>query len=94
MNEISIRNLTSLDKLNLIDIRANYLYVRGTLPFAVNIPYQALKSYPNNYLKRNEEYYLFCESGIESKKLSNYLNALGFNTYSIKEGYLEIKNNN
>ena len=42
MNEISIKNLTSFDKLNLIDIRANYLYVRGALPFAVNIPYQAL----------------------------------------------------
>lgn len=93
MNEISIKNIT-LDNINLIDIRANYLYIRGSIPKAVNIPYQALKTYPNNYLKRNETYYLFCENGIESKKLSTYLNALGFNTYSIKEGYLEIKNSN
>ncbi|MBD9098276.1 rhodanese-like domain-containing protein [bacterium] len=94
MNEISIKSLNNLTNLNLIDIRANYLYLRGTISSAVNIPYQALKSYPNTYLKRNLTYYLFCENGIESKRLSTYLNALGFNTYSIKEGYLEIKNNN
>ena len=43
MNEISIKTLSNLASLNLIDIRRNYLYVRGSLKGAINIPYPILR---------------------------------------------------
>lgn len=91
MNEISIKTLSNLASLNLIDIRRNYLYVRGSLKGAINISYPILREYPEKYLLKDEVYYLFCESGIESKKLADYLTRLGFNVFSIKEGYQEMK---
>lgn len=91
MNEISIKTLSNLASLNLIDIRRNYLYVRGVLKEQLIIPYPILREYPEKYLLKDEVYYLFCESGIESKKLADYLTRLGFNVFSIKEGYQEMK---
>ena len=93
MNEISISKLHNKDNPVLIDIRNNYEYSQDHLPNALNIPYYSLLSNYKVYLRKEEEYYLYCNYGHQSKEISDRLNALGYNTYYLKEGYLYFKNN-
>ncbi len=90
--EITLNALKSLlgTNPNVIDIRENYLYVRGHFPNAKNIPSRMLKTMPNQYLDKNQTYYLICESGFKSKVLAEKLNTLGYHVYSVKDGYEAI----
>ncbi|MDD6093754.1 MAG: rhodanese-like domain-containing protein [Bacilli bacterium] len=92
MNEISISNLLKLSNPNIIDIRDNYTYNMGHIHNAKNIPYYSLLSNYSIYLKKHEVYYLYCDYGKQSMEISNRLNLFGYNTYYIKEGYLDFKN--
>ncbi len=92
MNEISINNLLRMNNINIIDIRDNYSYNEGHIKNAKNIPYYSLISNYSIYLNKNETYYLYCNYGKQSMEISNRLNMFGYNTYYVKEGYLDFKN--
>ena len=92
MNEISINNVLKNVDAKIIDIRDNYSYNKGHLTGAVNIPYYSLLNNYSMYLSKNKTYYLYCDYGIQSKEISNRLNMFGYNTYYVKEGYLDFKN--
>ncbi len=85
--EIEKEELKNLTNINLIDIREHYLYERGHMKNAKNIPLRTLKNMPDKYLSKEKIYYLICESGFNSKRLSKILNSKGYTTYSIKGGY-------
>jgi len=93
MNEISINELLTLNNPNIIDVRDNYDYNLGHIKNANNIPYYSLLSNYSIYLNKHELYYLYCNYGHQSKEISERLNAFGYNTYYVKEGYLHFKNN-
>lgn len=76
---------------NVIDIRSNDIYNKGSIPNAINIPRRILLVNPDLYLDKNKTYYLYCEEGKFSKKVSKELNELGFTTYSINGGYEAFK---
>ena len=90
--EININYLYNNGFKNIIDIRSNDLYNLGSIPNSINIPKRILLLNPELYLKKDTNYYLYCDNGTSSKKVSNAHNELGYNTYSIKGGYLEYKN--
>jgi len=92
MNEVSINDLFDLNNPNIIDIRDNYNYSQGHIKGAINIPYYSLLSNYSMYLKKNKQYYLYCNYGHQSKEISNRLNLFGYNTFYVKEGYLDFKN--
>ena len=92
MNEISIYQLLKLSNPNIIDIRDKYSYNTGNLKGAKNIPYYSLLSNYSIYLNKQDKYYLYCDYGHQSKEISNRLNLFGYNTYYVKEGYLDFKN--
>ena len=46
-----------IGKVNIIDIRSNYLYNCGNIPSSINIPSNYLLMDPDRYLNRNECYY-------------------------------------
>ncbi len=94
MNEISINMLQSIIDANIIDVRDNYSFNNGHLLGAINIPYYSLLSNYSVYLSKNKKYYLYCDYGFQSKEISNRLNSLGYDTYYVKEGYLDFKNKN
>lgn len=73
--------------LNIIDIRSKYKYLSGTINGAINIDEGELLYNSYKYLNQNEEYYLLCDHGFSSLKLSKILNSLGYKTYSIRGGY-------
>ena len=58
---------------------------------SINISYQKLLVYPDEYLDKNKEYLLICEYGIKSKKISEILNRMGYHVYSLKGGFKNIK---
>ena len=45
---------------------------------------------PDKYLSFDKTYYLICETGFNSKRLSTVLNNKGYHTYSIKSGYEKV----
>ena len=92
MNEISIYQLIKLSNQNIIDIRDKYSYNIGNLKGSKNIPYYSLLSNYSIYLNKQETYYLYCDYGHQSKEISNRLNLFGYNTYYVKEGYLDFQN--
>lgn len=93
MNEISINNLINLSNPKIIDIRDNYSYQQGHIKNAINIPYYSLLSNYSIYLNKQDTYYLYCDYGHQSMEISRRLNLFGYNTFYVKEGYLDFKNN-
>ena len=85
--EINYEEIKLLENINLIDIREHYLYERGHIKNAINIPLRVLRTMPEKYLSFDKTYYLICETGFNSKRLSILLNNKGYHTYSIKFGY-------
>ena len=85
--EIEYEDIKYLENINIIDIRDHYLYERGHIKGSKNIPLRVLKTMPEKYLSIDEAYYLICETGFNSKRLSGILNNKGYHTYSIKKGY-------
>ena len=92
MNGISINELKRLNSPIIIDIRDNYSYGLGHINNALNIPYYSLLGNYSLYLNKKDKYYLYCDYGHQSKAISDRLNAFGYHTYYVKEGYLDFKN--
>jgi len=72
---------------NLIDIRDKYQYLLGHLPNAKNIPYTFLVMMPENYLKKEEVYYIYCSHGEKSRKICSHLQELGYQVVDLIGGY-------
>lgn len=88
MKNVNIEDiLNNLNKLNIIDIRDGYLYNLGNIPNSKNIPMNFLLINPENYLNKNEEYYIYCNYGINSNKVCNVLSEKGYNVININGGY-------
>ena len=86
---ISIGELKSIlhDNINLIDIRSKTKYNSGTILNAINIESNDLLYHYSSYLDKNKKYYIFCDNGINSRKISSILNTLGYQVYNIDGGY-------
>ena len=54
---------------------------------SINIPYNVLLNNPSRYLEKNKTYYIYCTSGIRSKKATELLNLIGYNIINVKDGY-------
>ena len=59
----------------------------GHISQSINIPYNYLMMNPENYLEHDKIYYLYCDSGSKSRRLSTYLNQQGFQTIDLIGGY-------
>ena len=80
-----------IGRVNIIDIRENYLHNIGSIPTSVNIPSSNL--YRNqDYLKMNETYYIYCSYGFSSAKMCHYLSGLGYKVVNVIGGYNSFLN--
>lgn len=80
-------------KIKIIDIRDSYLYKLGGIPTAKNIPINYLLMKPDNYLNKNDTYYIYCASGMQSGKVCSTLSIKGYNVINILGGYQEYISN-
>ena len=71
----------------IIDIRNSYKYSLGNIPNSINISEFNLTYNPSQYLNKVDTYYLYCDSGVRSKKLVSYLCSLGYKCVNIDGGY-------
>lgn len=85
---ISVSELSRiLPGANLIDIRSVEKYNDNHIPGAINIPSDKLLANYRKYLDVNQTYYLYCQKGIKSLKVSQILNRLGYKTMNLNGGY-------
>ncbi len=86
--EITLAQLADLPEGSylLIDTRDSFSYEYGTLQDAVNIP-DILSEAGRDALPRDRKLVLFCMHGFESMSQASYLRKLGYDAYSLKDGY-------
>lgn len=84
---ISVSDLKKLNYTNLIDIRSIEKYNSKHILNAVNIPLEQLLIRPQKYLLKGEKYYIYCQKGIQSRKLCQILINSGYNVVNVSGGY-------
>lgn len=84
MNVIDYENLDN--SYIIIDIRDKKDYDSFHLNNSINIEFDKLIINPSLYLDFDKKYCFYCDKGLSSLNLSNILNKLGYNTYSLKNG--------
>ena len=82
-----------IGRINLIDIRKNYLYNLGSIPSSKNIPSSFLLMDPSKYLNKDKEYYIYCTQGMESAKVCSNLKKQGYNVVNVLGGYHDYISN-
>lgn len=91
LKNITVRELKNRlnENINLIDLRSIEKFNTSNIKYSKNIPYlELLKNY-DKYLDKTKVYYLYCQSGKVSLKLSIQLNNMGYNTINVLGGYQE-----
>ena len=84
---ISVNDLKKLKNINLIDIRDIEKYNNRHIMNAINIPAQQLLARPEKYLERTKKYYIYCQKGIQSRKMCQILSTNGYNVVNVSGGY-------
>ena len=84
---ISVTDLKQLSNPSLIDIRSIEKYNNKHIMNAVNIPMEQLLIRPEKYLIKENKYYIYCQKGIQSRKLCNILANIGYNVTNVSGGY-------
>ena len=87
MVEISFYDLFKLNNPYIIDIRSVEKYNDNHIPNSINIYYNLLLSNPSKFLNKNTTYYIYCQRGITSKKVSELLRIYGYDVISIIGGW-------
>ncbi len=78
---------TMIGKINIIDLRSREKYNTSHIETSINIPFDILISNPNKYLEKDKIYYLYCQRGVTSNKVSSMLSLKGYKVINILGGY-------
>lgn len=87
IESISISELKNLNNINIIDIRSIEKYNNNHIMNAINIPLEKLLANFSKYLEKNKKYYIYCQMGIQSRKICQILKNNGYNVVNIIGGY-------
>ena len=84
--EISVKDLNSLNNYIIIDIRDEISFKYGSIKGAVNIPQRDIFNRLSE-LDRDKLIIVMCKSGIISDAVAEELRGKGYNAVNLKEGY-------
>lgn len=87
IENISVSELKRINTNNLIDIRSIEKYNNKHILNARNIPMEQLLINTSKYLNKSERYYIYCQKGIQSRKLCQILKSSGYNVVNVTGGY-------
>ena len=87
VDSISIYNLKKLKNINIIDIRSIEKYNNRHIDGAINIPLEKMLINFNKYLDKNKRYYIYCQMGVQSRKLCQILKNNGYDVVNVEGGY-------
>jgi rhodanese-related sulfurtransferase len=87
-SDISISRVKPLlNDINIIDIREERIFKKGSIPNSINIPIYKLLSDPAFYLKKDNKYFIYCHKGCSSKYACKILASEGYKVFNILGGY-------
>ncbi|MCK5401218.1 MAG: rhodanese-like domain-containing protein [Flavobacteriaceae bacterium] len=80
-------------KVQLVDVRTLREYDTGHIKGAINIDFYSRKfNIEFNKLKKNRPVYLYCRTGIRSRKAANKMATMDFlEIYDLQGGYINWK---
>lgn len=87
MNTISMDELKKLKNINIIDIRDRNKYNSNHIKNSINLTFNNLLLKPEEYLNKNDIYYIYCYTGKISSNLCNILIKNGYNVISVIGGF-------
>lgn len=97
-NKVQSVNVNELDavlsNIKLIDIREPSETSLGTIKNAKKIPMNNLLAKPEQYLSKDTEYYIMCQSGMRSSRTSKTLNKLGYKVINVSGGFGSYRGKN
>ena len=73
--------------INIIDVRSVEKYNNSHIPNAINIPFQKIVLYPDNYLDKESRYYIYCQRGTTRYKVCQLLIPMGYKVTNVNGGY-------
>jgi rhodanese-related sulfurtransferase len=87
MKNIDVKELNKLvGTINIVDVREPDEYNAGHIPTAKNIPMNGLAMNAESFLKKDETYYIVCQSGGRSQMVINHLSNQGFDLINVEGG--------
>lgn len=87
LKKVNVNDLDNLlGKIELIDIREPFEVSRKAIKTSKNIPMDTLLDNPENYLDKNKEYYIVCQSGMRSSKTASELQNIGYKVVDVAGG--------
>ncbi|HFI0463623.1 TPA: rhodanese-like domain-containing protein [Streptococcus suis] len=88
INQISVQTLKALKKdknIQVIDVRESGEYASGHVPGAINMPLSLLP-YTFQDLKKDQPYYIICQSGARSMRACQFLDQQGYQVTNVIGG--------
>lgn len=87
IKNIEIEELVTIeDKSNIIDVREPYELNSGYIEGAKNIPMGILLMDPDNYINKDQTYFIICASGSRSGRTCMMLQNKGYNVVNVSGG--------
>ena len=83
---INVNDLAGKKNENLIDVREPIEFHNGHVPGAKNIPMQRLLSNPQQYLDKDKNYKIVCQSGGRSARACGMLSEMGYDVTNVAGG--------
>lgn len=88
MKSINIQELNNFESLdNVIDVREVDEYRAGHIDGVKNIPMMGLMLNPDNFINKEETYYIMCQAGGRSMQVCNVLEEMNYNVVNLAGGY-------
>ena len=87
MNEVTMKwAAENVEKINLIDVRSPGEHKDHSIKGSKNIPMVGLIMNHEEFLKKDETYYIHCHGGVRSVSVINSLEGKGYNLINCKGG--------
>ena len=67
----------------LINVEDEYTYLKDHHKYSINIPYNKLIYNYQTLLNKNEPYFIMCNGGYKSKKITNTLSFYGYDVTNV-----------
>lgn len=90
MKQLNINEVLNLEGIKIIDVREPFEYQAGTINGAINIPMLGLLMNPNEFLNKEDEYYIMCKSGMRSQQVCHNLESEGYQVINLAGGYMSF----
>jgi rhodanese-related sulfurtransferase len=94
INSIAYKAAIAHKNAQLVDVRTPNEFSRGAIKKAVNIDFFNSSSFESSFnkFKKDAPIYIYCQSGMRSRKAANKLVKMGFiDIIDLKGGYMSYK---